>query len=57
MIEVLCPYCQKKMLETDIGAEWAEYSCKECKCQKVVTRKQEQEFQRLPVGWLGDGDR
>ena len=48
MIEVLCPYCLKKMIETDIGDQWAEYSCEQCKSQKVVMRKTEQEFQRLP---------
>jgi uncharacterized UBP type Zn finger protein len=57
MIEVLCPYCLKKMIETDIGDQWAEYSCEQCKCQKVVMRKTEQEFQRLPVGWIADRER
>ena len=51
MIEVLCPYCQKKMIETDRGVRWAEYSCEECKSQRVVMRKTEREFQRLPDGW------
>ena len=52
MIEVLCPYCQKKMIETDMGDQWAEYFCEECKSQRVVMRKTEREFQRLSDGWI-----
>ena len=51
MIEVLCPYCQKKMIETDMGDQWAEYFCETCKSQRVVMRKTEREFQRLSDGW------
>ena len=57
MTEVRCPYCQKKMIETNMGDRWAEYSCETCKCQKSVMRKAEREFQRLPIGWIGDKTR
>ncbi len=45
-MEVLCPFCQGKMIETNLGDRWAEYSCEKCKSQKVVMRKAEREFQR-----------
>jgi hypothetical protein len=46
VMEVLCPFCQEKMIETNFGDLWAEYSCEKCKSQKVVMRKAEREFQR-----------
>ena len=47
MTEVLCPFCNREMIETSLGALWAEYSCGKCKSQKVVMRKAEREFQRM----------
>lgn len=37
MTDVLCPYCGRKMCETDRARDgaWVEYSCDNCKTQSV----------------------